>query len=491
MSACPSLREEFLQRYEVLNDFSRFTQYHDPNYILNWHHIATAEALQKLVERKINRLIVVEPPRHGKSRQAAIEMPLWAWSRNPKEQIVVSSYALSLSMTHASQVRRALDKEILLYLNDELTIQRGRDTQHEFWNSAGGYYFAVGVGGALTGRGVDIGVNDDLLKDRKSAESDVIRNAAWDWYTSTFLTRLSPEAVHVNIATRWHPDDPIGRLIKQAKEDGESLEVLHFPALSKPGEPFTPHDDWEDGIALWPDRYSLDALKRIRREIGLYEWQSLYQGTPEYRGGNMFKTDRIKWHDDASEFPNCQYVRSYDLAFTEKQTVKHDPDFTASVLIGVTMEQDAHDEKLKLPHIWIKHANGGQLGRSRRAQLIQSNSERDGASVPILIEYIGASSRDAVEEAKEALKGTRTIIPYQMQGDKVVKAGPVEPVFEEGNVHMLRGPWNDQVLVQLRAFPNKGIHDDYPDTISNGFDYCMKQLKQHHGNVNFHALGAR
>lgn len=249
--------------------------------------------------------MVFMPPRHGKSEKTSKRFPAWYLGRNPDRQIIAASYNSDLATDFGREVRNIVAAPEFGEVFPAVGLRQNSRAADRMNTSQGGAYFAVGVGTATTGRGAHLGLIDDPFKDRADADSEVQREKVWNWYRSTFYTRLMPGGAIVLIQTRWHEDDLAGRLLEQdgRAEDGGQWDVLELPAIDREGQ------------ALWPSWYDVGALERIKGTIGPREWSALYQQRPQPDEGGFFKRD---WFKTWTEKP--KHMRIYgtsDYAVTD------------------------------------------------------------------------------------------------------------------------------------------------------------------------------
>lgn len=264
----------------------------DRNYKPNWHHEKIADALEKVERGEIKRLLIQMPPRHGKSQLASINFPAWYLGRNPENEIITSSYSSDLATDFGSKTRDLVSYDVYKEIF-EVRLKQDEQNKAKWKTDKGGSYTSVGVGGSLTGRGADILIIDDPLKNREEAESETMRKKVWDWYTSTAYTRLEKNGAVIVIMTRWHLDDLAGRLLDYEDHGGEHWEVISFPAIAEDDE-----DIRKKGEALWPKKYDLDALMNIKQNIGVYDWNALYQQNPINSETQEFKREWFKYFID-------------------------------------------------------------------------------------------------------------------------------------------------------------------------------------------------
>jgi predicted phage terminase large subunit-like protein len=265
--------------------------------------------------------MVFMPPRHGKSEKASKRFPSWYLGRNPKRQVIAASYNSDLATDFGREVRNIMASPEFADVFPGVRLRQDSKAADRMNTSHGGAYFAVGVGTATTGRGAHLGLIDDPFKDREDADSENQREKVWNWYRSTFYTRLMPGGAVVLIQTRWHEDDLAGRLLdlQGRKEDGGEWTVLELAAIGTKGD------------ALWPEWYDVPALERIKATIGQREWSALYQQRPQPDEGTFFQRDWLKaW----TELPKALNVYgTSDYAVTDG-----DGDYTVHRLWGVDSE---------------------------------------------------------------------------------------------------------------------------------------------------------
>ena len=467
-------RREFRQRCtDELLDFSFQAM---PGYIAGDHLLRLIDCLHDVEQGKLKRLAVFMPPRYGKSKTISQIFPCWMLGKHPDIQIVQAGYAYSIAIEHSRHARdmfvspnvRSVFPQVIHSPQREgqRYVAVERQAAHEWGTTQGGRYFAVGIGGGLTGRGADIAIIDDPVKNREDAESANMRAKTLDWYRSTLYTRLSSNGAIILVMTPWHPEDLGGVLLDEAS-DGDKWHVLRFPAV----------DEDTDG-ALWPEVWPRKRLEDIKRVLGEREWESLYQCNPTIRGGNMFEMDGIQYHDDIKEFPDARYVRFWDLASSEKERTKSDPDYTIGGLCALTRQG-------VVPELWVKDMVYCKEEAPKRNRLIVNTTEADGPSVRVCIESV-AGYKDTYTTIRDILKGVRSVVKVNVSRDKVVRASPLEPIFEACNVHVLKAGWNGLFSKQFREFPS-GAHDDVVDTVSGAYAQLEKGIPI--GAIDRRALG--
>jgi len=422
-----------------------------PSYESPEHLIALAEKLEAIERGEIKRLIVLIPPRYGKSEQISLRFPCWCLGRNPEIQLVQAGYAESISLTHS---RRARDIFISpacktlfpdVYFRPERAGQENiipeRQAAHEWGTRQGGSYYAVGIGGGLTGRGFDIGIIDDPVKDSEEADSITYRERAWEWYQKVFRTRGHPGAAIIIVMTRWHEDDLVGRLLEQSRKDptSDQWEILHFPAI-------------KDGQPLWPERYSLEDLERTRSSIGSRSFEALYQGNPTIATGQIIKREWWQYYEEPPEFRYI--IQSWDTAFKDKQQ----NDYSVCTTWGIVRNG------IYLIGLWRAKVEYPELKRGAEALYLKHRPRR------VLIED-KASGQSLIQELR---RNTRIpLLAIKVDQNKVARANAATPLIEAGKVYLPKyATWLHDFVEECAAFPN-AAHDDMVDSLTQTINYLV------------------
>lgn len=269
-----------------------YAAYQWPGYRDARHHRLIARKLEAVERGEIDRLMIFMPPRHGKSMLASEFFPAWYLGRNPDHYVVAATYGQELADDFGRKVKNQLSDPLYQGIFPSVTLAddsksskrfhvNGSDGGLEHLTTQRGAYYAVGVGGPLTGRGAHLMLIDDPIKNREDADSEIVRKKLKDWYTSTAYTRLMPGGKIIVIQTRWHEDDLSGWLLKEHPDEG--WDVVDLAAT----------DDAET-VALWPEQYDIKALLRIKSAISARDWSALYQQRPSPEEGTYFQRDWFK-----------------------------------------------------------------------------------------------------------------------------------------------------------------------------------------------------
>jgi predicted phage terminase large subunit-like protein len=273
-----------------------YCAYQWPGYRDARHHRLIARKLEAVERGEIKRLMIFMPPRHGKSMLASEFFPAWYLGRNPEHYVIASTYSQDLADDFGRKVKAQIADPTFQAIFPHVKLADDSQSVKRFHVETGGMevgtaqrgaYYAVGVGGPLTGRGAHLLLIDDPTKNREDADSELGRRRLKDWYTSTAYTRLMPGARIVVIQTRWHESDLSGWLLEEHGHEG--WDVLSLPALS-------------NGAALWPEQYPAGTLETIKASIGPRDWAALYQQEPSSEEGTFFKREWFKhWKTKPSE----------------------------------------------------------------------------------------------------------------------------------------------------------------------------------------------
>ena len=419
------------------------------------HLLLLANKLQAVERGEIKRLIVTMPPRHGKSELISNYFPTWYLFRNPDKRIILASYEADFAASWSYKV--------LQHFKDHqtefgLSLEYARQDYWTIQDHDGGMN-SVGTGGAITGKGADLFIIDDPIKNDSEANSKTYREKTFSWFQSVAYTRLEPNGAIIVVMTRWNEDDLVGRLIKSMDEpDGETWVVLNLPALAETNDPI----GREPNEALWAKRYSENRLAVIKKSIGSYWFSALYQQKPATPGSEIIKR---RWWQTFDTPPKPQFiVQSWDTAF--KTDEKND--FTVGTTWGVTSDGyyllDSFIDKLEFPE-------------AKRQLIIEFMKWKPN----IVIVEDRASGQSLIQAIQ---RETRIPIkPIKVITDKVTRAHLVTPLFESKRVFIqTEGKNTADIINQCAEFPYSA-HDDIVDSITQALNY-MKNLKigSHNGN---------
>ena len=419
-----------------------------PAFELARHHAETINRLEAVERGEITRLMIFEPPRHGKTLLTTQLFPAWYLGRHPERYVITAAYGQDLADDYGRRVRNFVTDERHQAIFPECQLASDSSSVQRFNTTAGGAYFTVGRGAAITGRGAHLLVIDDPLKDREEANSETIRRSLHDWYRSVAYTRLQPGGAVVIVQTRWHVDDLAGRLLREALPG--QWQVLSLPAISEDGDSFR-----RAGEALWPEKFPLQVLEEIRTTIGSAAFVSLYQQQPVATEGQIFKREWWKYYRDAPAFQRI--VQSWDTAFQAKK----ESDYSVGTTWGVTATG------YYLLNVWRARVEFPELKRQVIAQAAQFKP------AAVIIED-KASGQSLIQELKR--ETALPILAIKVDSDKIARAQAATPVIEAGKVFLPESaPWLADYLDELSSFA-AGAHDDAVDSTTQALNHLRGSL---------------
>lgn len=391
-----------------------------------------------LLRGDIEALMVEAPIRHGKSEGLTIRLPVYAIERQPNFRFILGCYNQELA-NRFSRRSRGLAKRRGIQLSDE------RKAMSEWETPQGGGFRAVGVGAGVTGLGGNgIGI-DDPIKNREEAESQVIRDKTWDWYTDDLMTRMEPGAWRFFVASPWHEDGLSGRILNSP--EGKRWTHLRYPAMAEEGDRL----GRAVGEALCPDRFTVDDLERIKERMGAYSFAALYQCHPVPREGNMFPEGRVRIVDAVPS--NLKWLRYWDNAGTEGGS--------GAQTAGVKM---AHHKGT----YYVQDCAAFRLEEAARDARQKTTAALDGYDT---VHWLEQEPGSAGKASKAVF--IRNMAPYAAYGapatgDKVTRAEGWAAQWQAGNVCLLRGDWNAAYIREHGSFP-MGRTKDMVDASSGAF----------------------
>jgi len=355
--------------------------------------------------------------------------------RNPENQIIASSYNSDLAGDFGRDVRNIVASSEYGNVFPGVSLREDSKAANRWNTNQDGSYVAAGVGGAITGRGAHVALIDDPFKDRKEADSQVIRDNVFNWYTSTFYTRLMPGGAIVLIQTRWHEDDLAGRLLARMESGGDQWHVLIHPAL-------------KNGDALWPEWYPVETLERIRGAIGERDFSALYQQQPQPDDGTYYQREWFKWHQKSSI--GNKYITT-DFAVTDGAG-----DFTELAVWSVDAKNDVY-------------LVDGWYGQTAADEWIESLLDLNDTHKPLAIFNEAGPIRRAIEpfltrrmHERKSYARVEWVVSSQ---EKTARARSSQALASMGKVSLPDNEYGHRALAQMLSFP-AGAFDDFVDVFS-------------------------
>jgi predicted phage terminase large subunit-like protein len=436
-----------LEREKCQKSFISFVKKMWPGFISGRHHAVVAKAFEDVAEGKIKRLAISMPPRHTKSEFGSYLFPAWFLGKFPDKKVMQASNTSELAVGFGRKVRNLVDSEQYHEVFPDVKLRQDSKSAGRWAVNQRGEYFAIGVGGTMTGRGADIVIIDDPHSEQEAtlaAHNPSIYDASYEWYTSGPRQRLQPNGAIIIIATRWSERDLIGRVLQDAAERGKEDEwrVIEFPAILPSGNP------------LWPEFWPLNLLEDLKAELPPTKWNAQYQQTPTGEEGAIVKREWWQvWQGE--DPPQCEYIiQSWDTAFTKTER----SDFNACTTWGVFNKDENVDDK----HIILLDAF---QKRMEFPELKDKAIEhyRDWEPDAFIVEAKAAGA-PLVFELRQMGIPVQEFTPTR-GNDKIVRLNSVADLFRSGKVWAPDTRWANEVMDQMAAFPN-GAHDDLVDSSS-------------------------
>ena len=414
-----------------------------PTFISGRHHKRMAEAFERVARGECKRLIINMPPRHTKSEFASYLLPAWFLGKFPHKKVIQSSNTGELAVGFGRKVRNLVDSEVYKDIFPDLSLQSDSKAAGRWNTSKGGDYFAIGVGGTVTGKGADLLIIDDPHSEQEAAMAAVnpeVYDKVYEWYTSGPRQRLQPGGAIVIVMTRWAQRDLTGQVLKSAAQrGGEEWEVIEFPAILPSGSP------------LWPEFWSVEELEALREELPNAKWQAQYQQNPVGNESAIVKRDWWQWweHDEP---PECEYIlQTWDTAFEKNQRA----DYSAGTTWGVwTNDEDNSSPNIILLNTYKKRVEWVDLKKDVLKEYREF--EPDG----LLIEK-KASGAPLIYELRAMGIPVQEYTPGKGQ-DKIARLNSVSDIIASGKVWVPRTRWAEELVDEIAAFPS-GEHDDLVD----------------------------
>ena len=450
----PMDREDILQTAMALvesdnrekgqKDFMAFVKQMWPGFIDGRHHKVMAKKFQEIADGKTKRLIINMPPRHTKSEFASYLLPAWFLGKYPGKKIIQCSNTAELAVGFGRKVRNLVDSEQYGKVFNNVSLRSDSKAAGRWSTNANGEYFAIGVGGTVTGKGADLLIIDDPHSEQEAALASgdpSVFDKVYEWYTSGPRQRLQPGGSIVLVMTRWSKRDLTGKILKAALErEGDEWEMIDFPAILPSGKP------------LWPEFWSLTELEALRTELPLPKWQAQYQQQPTSEEGAIIKREWWKiWEPERP--PQCDFIiQSWDTAFTKNER----SDYSACTTWGVfNLNEDPNDVNIILLDAFKKRMEFPEL--KEKALSHYKEYEPDA-----FIVEAKASGAPLIYELRAMGIPVQEFTPTR-GNDKMVRINSVSDLFASGKVWASPKRWAEEVIEEMAAFPNSD-HDDLVDS---------------------------
>ena len=421
-------------------DFLAFVKEVWPAFIEGDHHRVMADAFNRIADGSLKRLIVNMPPRHTKSEFASHLFPAWYLGRFPEKKVIQTAHTAELAVGFGRKVRNLVGSEDYQKIFKDVALSTDSKAAGRWSTNKQGEYFAIGVGGAVTGKGADILIVDDPHSEQEAALNDPsVYDKTYEWYTSGPRQRLQPGGAICLVMTRWSKKDLTGSIMKASiQRGGDEWEVIEFPAILPSGK------------SLWPGFWPLDQLEALKAELPIGKWSAQYQQDPSSEEGAIIK--REWWKEWTKKRPPpCDFIiQSWDTAFLAKETA----DYSACTTWGVFTDEDnissiilldAFQERLEFPDL------------KARAYEMYKEYEPDA-----FIVEAKAAGTPLIFELRRMGIPVGEYVPSRGK-DKIARVNAISDLFSSGHVWAPKTRWAELVVEEFAAFPT-GDHDDLVDS---------------------------
>ena len=444
-----SQMREAVHRETCQNRFLAYVKEVWPEFIAGRHHAVMAQKFEEIAQGKLKRLIINMPPRHTKSEFASYLLPSWFLGKFPNKKIIQTSNTAELAVGFGRKVRNLVDGDRYAKVFPNVALRHDSKAAGRWSTNRDGEYFAIGVGGTVTGKGADLLIIDDPHSEQEAALAagdPGIFDRVYEWFTSGPRQRLQPGGAIVIVMTRWGLRDLTGQVIKaSAQRGGDEWEVIEFPAIMPSGKP------------LWPEFWSLKELEALREELPNSKWQAQYQQNPVANEAAIVKRSWWKiWDSDTP--PPCEFIlQSWDTAFEKHNRA----DFSAGTTWGIfTNPEDNDQQNIILLDVYKKRSEWTDLKKDVYQLYKDWNPdgliiEKKAAGAPLIYEL--RSMGVPVQEYTPS-RGTRAA-----PNDKFARLSSVSDIIASGKVWVPATRWADELVDEIAAFPS-GEHDDLLDS---------------------------
>jgi predicted phage terminase large subunit-like protein len=392
------------------------------------------------------RVIVNIAPRHGKSELISYLAPAWFLGNHPAKKVIMASHTADLAVNFGRRVRNLVGSELYQDIFPDISLQADSKSASRWGTNYNGEYFAIGVGGALAGRGADLFIIDDphSEQDAKLGKGDVFL-PAWEWFQSGPLQRLMPGGAIIVVMTRWSKLDLTGQIVNQMikNDDVDDWEIVEFPAIieNKAGE--------EE--SLWPEFWPLEELQSKKAALDIRYWNAQYLQNPTSEEGALIKRDWWQmWEED--EPPACEFII---MTLDAAQEKNNRSDYNALTTWGVFFDEEKNNYGIILLNAVKKRLEFPEL----KELCLEEYREWEPDSFIVEKKSNGAA---LYQEFRRMGIPVGEFTPGKGQ-DKISRVNAVSDLFRSGIVWAPNRRWAKEVIEECNDFPS-GANDDLVDS---------------------------
>jgi predicted phage terminase large subunit-like protein len=427
-------------------NFLDFIKHVYPGYKIGAHHARLAKLFEEIAEGKRKRVIVNIAPRHGKSELISYLAPAWFLGKHPAKKVIMASHTADLAVNFGRRVRNLVGSDAYKDIFPDISLQADSKSASRWGTNFNGEYFAIGVGGALAGRGADLFIIDDphSEQDAKLGKSDVFL-PAWEWFQSGPLQRLMPGGAIVVVMTRWSKLDLTGQIVNQMvkNEDVDQWEVVEFPAILE--------DKMGNEVPLWPEFWSIEELQARRAAIDVRYWNAQYMQNPVSEEGALIKREWWNiWEEE--DPPVCEFII---MTLDAAQEANNRADYNALTTWGVFFNEDVNNYNIILLNAIKQRLEFPEL----KQLCIEEYREWEPDAFIVEKKSNGAA---LYQEFRRMGIPVGEFTPGKGQ-DKISRVNAVSDLFAGGVVWAPDRRWAHEVIEECNDFP-AGANDDLVDS---------------------------
>ena len=420
-----------------------------PGFKIGPHHKKLSRIFEDVIAGNKKRVIINIAPRHGKSEFSSYLFPAYFLGKYPDKKIIMGTHTAGLSEDFGRRVRNLIESEEYQELFPATKVADDQKAAGKWSTSAGGQYYAAGVGGALAGRGADLFVVDDPHSEQDvKSNSRLAFDTAWSWFQTGPLQRLMPGGAIIVIMTRWSLLDLTGRLIDYQIRNPDSLpwEIVELPAILNEN---TPQEK-----SLWPEQWPLVAMKSVKASLDPRYWNAQYMQQPTSENSAIISRKHWRiWPSDNP--PRCEYIiQSWDTAFE----VKNNSDYSACTTWGIFYNEEENNS----PQLILLDAFKDRMAFPELKQ-IALRHYKEWEPDAFIVEKKAAGA-PLIQELRAMGIPVQEFSPSR-GNDKNVRLNAVADLFTSGKVWAPDTRWAREVIEEVASFP-VGEHDDFVDTTS-------------------------
>jgi predicted phage terminase large subunit-like protein len=440
---------ELLKQYDAQmtqslgkESFLDFINHVYPGYKVGPHHLKLIQIFEDIAAGKKKRVIVNIAPRHGKSELISYLAPAWFLGKYPQKKIIMGSHTADLAVNFGRRVRNLVGSEAYKGIFPQVELQSDSKSASRWGTNFNGEYFAIGVGGALAGRGADLFIIDDPHSEQeaKTGRPDVFL-PAWEWFQSGPLQRLMPGGAIIIVMTRWSKLDLTGMIVQQTErnEDVDPWEVVEFPAIK------------DDGEALWPEFWDVEELLAKKAALDIRYWNAQYMQKPTSEEGALIKREWWQiWEKE--DPPECEFIiMSLDAA----QEATNRADYNALTTWGVFYNEETQNFAIILLNAIKKRMEYPEL----KKLVLEEYKEWQPDAFMVEKKSNGSA---LYQEFRRMGVPVGEFTPGKGQ-DKIARVNAVSDLFASGIVFAPDHRWAKEVIEECNDFP-AGTNDDLVDS---------------------------